>query len=45
MFSIVVLEWFVGQGSPVGGFFISVLLLRWEVRGGGGAQGCVWRNC
>lgn len=39
------LERFVGQGGPVGGFFISVLLLRWEIHGGGGAPDCVWRNC
>lgn len=31
-------EQFGGKDSPVGGFFISVLL-------GGGAQGCVWRKC
>jgi len=21
------------------------LLLGWEIHGGGGARGCVWRNC
>lgn len=39
------LERFVVKGGPVGGFLISVLLLQWEIHGGGGAQGCVWRNC
>lgn len=38
--------WMVcGDGSPVGGFFISVLLLWWGIHSGGGAQGCIWRGC
>lgn len=40
-----IFEWSVGKGSPVGGFFISVLLFWWGIHGGGGAQGCVWRSC